>query len=310
MKKSFDGEEVPTKNPYFGAIDGVGDLDWQFGATAVKIPKARLTYYDTKIEYNQNKVNAYSCTVFASMGALSDLTGYKFSLDEQKDVFNRAVAEGLDPTFGWYGHKAVDLVRRWWNEKFPDRLIVSQYAMVSRAEDILTPLNLGYSMTVGLKISEAMMKDYYDGKLDSTEVSNTLFGHFVRMVRDKDDAYKLIIDNYEGKKGYSNKYTLTYIQVKDLLSKGVFFNSAYFYMYKTDYQLEQEVSNISPWALASVEKAKKVGITDWSRPKKIVAGTDAEAMLKKAGSIQEEHGGMTQERFAVFMDKNNLFPNQ
>lgn len=304
-KKSYDGEVV--HDPYYGAMDGVSETDWQFGADSIVLPKARLGYHDTKIEYNQNDVNAYSCTVFAAMGALSDLAGYRFTLEEQKEVFDLAVKEGLDPTFGWYGHKAVDLVRRWWNAKFPEGQIISQHVSINKEVEALTPLDMGYSLTVGLKITKAMMDDYKDGKLDKIHVDNALFGHFVRLVKDKDDAYKLIVDNYKGKKNYSNKYILTYAQIKEMITLGVFFVNAYFYMYKEDYKVAQEMGNISPYAIASVEKAKKVGITDWSRPKKIVADHEAELMLIKAGVFTQELGGVSKERMAVAMDRAGLF---
>jgi hypothetical protein len=94
--------------------------DFRLGA----IPKKSLEDFlkNTKADkpkyfYNQytDPNTRYSCTLFWSFGAVSDLTWYQFTKEDINQINKRAISLWLDPHKGWWTRKAVDLIRKWWN---------------------------------------------------------------------------------------------------------------------------------------------------------------------------------------------------
>lgn len=78
---------------------------------------------EIRYEYNQyaNKRSYVSCTIFAAVWMASDLTNYKFSYDEIKEIDDLSYDNPKYPHVrkrweGWYVKYAVDLVQTRWNE--------------------------------------------------------------------------------------------------------------------------------------------------------------------------------------------------
>jgi hypothetical protein len=78
---------------------------------------------EIRYEYNQYKYSwSYvSCTIFAAVWMASDLTNYKFSYDEIKEIDDLSYDNPKYPHVrkrweGWYVKYAVDLVQTRWNE--------------------------------------------------------------------------------------------------------------------------------------------------------------------------------------------------
>lgn len=77
---------------------------------------------EIRFEYNQRKWSRgrVSCTIFAAMWAVSDLTNYEFSETEAKNIDdtsynNPEYAHIRLPWKWWYVSHAVDHMRKWWN---------------------------------------------------------------------------------------------------------------------------------------------------------------------------------------------------
>lgn len=94
------------------AIDGIWpqtQLMWTMVPLyLLKTPKSQFLYQ--KKQYNQDNFWANSCTLAASMWAVTDNHWIVFSDAEWKEIYKEAVNRWLDPKVGWYVHKAVDLV--------------------------------------------------------------------------------------------------------------------------------------------------------------------------------------------------------
>lgn len=283
------------RDPFYGAIEGVNDQDYIFGGE-LNIPTPTLTYDKSRIQYNQVEVSSMSCTLHAALGAISDLTGYEFSLPERIALWKQALEEGASNTEGWYIYKAVDLARNYWNAHNADRL-VSYRVNLSEANYVI---DKGYSLVVGFKGNANYSNDIKDGTLDEVELSgNPTYVHSIRL--HKTNTVRAV-DNYEGN-GH-NEY-----RVKDLpklISNKVFFNEAYFFVSLND--AEKEKNKVSDWAKDSVEKCLKTKIaTIWSNPQEIVASPVAEKMLFNAKVLKSYSGqGVTKERLAKVMDRLGL----
>ena len=110
---------------YGGLLYRVGEQDFILGSTSETISillKKRGNPDAVRYEYDQLAFanGGNSCTVHGMAGALGDLMNYKFSTDELQELWNLAIEQGADPKYGWYFNSACDLVRKWWNAKFPE----------------------------------------------------------------------------------------------------------------------------------------------------------------------------------------------
>lgn len=291
------------KPTYYGDLgEFIAPEDWQF-AGALKLPKAESTYYENKITYHQNDVSTVSCTVISSMGALSDLTSHEFGLDERRTAWDLAKTRGAQEGVGWYGYKAVDLVRSFWNDR-NERKVSSRYVKLLDDEFDYV-LDQGYSILTGFRGNQAYITDKNDGVLDGTVFTNRTYGHFVRIVRHDKDMYGLVVDNYP-KTAPSNTYAIvSRDQLKQLVANNVFYATGYFFYFTAEYEALNSPQKISPWAIKSMYWAKEEGIyDDLSNPQDIVYDANKQGnatvayALKKAGLTSELQLQLTKEELA------------
>lgn len=73
---------------------------------------------EIRYTYNQylNSWSYVSCTIFAAVGMASDLTNYKFSYDEIKEIDELSYQRWRVRGQWWYVQNAVKLVKDWWND--------------------------------------------------------------------------------------------------------------------------------------------------------------------------------------------------
>ena len=217
---------------YFGVIGEQYDERDYLVTDDVVIPRA-LKGTDSYVkngetQYNQLKGGKYSCTVHGAMGAYSDLTGYIFTEEEQKEIWQMALDRGANPNLGWYINKAVALVREWVNEHCPIK--VDYYRLDVASFDFLAVMRLGYSPIVGFRGSQLHSEDKADGILDNVSFSKTVYSHCLRCNWSLFDEYDRIVDNYPYKK--INVYKVPTRNWKKLIENNIFFKSAYIYLVK------------------------------------------------------------------------------
>jgi len=214
---------------YFGVIEErVSDSDWLGADIELKCaPKGTSSFLlNGATQYNQKDVSPVSCTVHGAMGAYSDLTGYKFSLDEREEIWQEALNRGADPDVGWYINSAVDLVRQWVNANLPEK--VSSYRLRVGSNDFGMAMRLGYSPVVGYRGNQLYNLDKSDGVLNDTEFTDTTYGHCIRTNYSVGDEFDRMVDNYP----YNNinLYLVPTINWKKLVLNRVFFEHAYIYI--------------------------------------------------------------------------------
>lgn len=104
---------LETKDPYWGVLGtGERETDYQLAAGEFELPKPRNTFWMNTNEYHQPEVSTVSCTVHGSLGALSDLAGERFTLEQRKEMWAEALRRGAKEGWGWYTARAVDLGRQ------------------------------------------------------------------------------------------------------------------------------------------------------------------------------------------------------
>lgn len=193
----YDEEEV-----YGWAIDWIGDSDWLFWSIVdiTELPNTANTFDKFKIQYNQDKqIGKNSCTVAAAMWAVSDITGLTWTEAQMRDVYESAIKEWLEPSIGWYTHKAVDLVRK----KALEHLGVEvNYASLSMSDEKLRNdlMNKWYSIVTGYLGNSAYNKDKNDDWVVTKIHKPTTYWHAIRRTNKS-----RIVDNYFGIK--YNVYT-------------------------------------------------------------------------------------------------------
>jgi len=284
------------KDADFGS--GVGDKPTDYKLE--KIPKPLFKFVKGDNEYNQNKVNAYSCTIFGAMGCVTDQAGYKFDLKEQTDIFNKAVKAGLDPEYGWYLSSAVDLVRGWWNERQSKKLLTFRVDRLS--PEFWELMEKGYSVAVAFRGNSTYNKDKNDGTLDGTNFGRTSYGHIVRVCMLEGELY-IVVDNYKGIT--HNTYQ---IPVENWAELDNFYDYGYVFITEDEYRkVNKEYNQISSWG---EEAIKELGhLFDDLQPQKPLEFNQVFWSLHKFGKelgidlIENPEGEWTQERWLVVLNR-------
>lgn len=148
-------------------------------------------------EYNQWKSN--DCTIYSAMGAVSDLWNYKFSEEEIKSINELSYTMWRIRGNGWYVFKAVDCVRKRWNN---NEALVNRYGKIAsyrldlRDNELVDEiLDKWYTLCNWYQWNAKYNADFLaDGKLDGSKFDNKTYWHAVswRKVNGK----RCIKDNY------------------------------------------------------------------------------------------------------------------
>jgi hypothetical protein len=176
------------------------------------IEPARYSFWDKKMEYNQDKVHRNSCFIHWFVWALTDLTWYVFAVDEIKKLVDEAwTTDWADESWGWYFQQAGKFVVKKFNEKWIKNI---SYYRVSYWE-YKKLLELGYSIVVWFNVSREIMRDKEDdGILNHSWWAywTTTNWHCVRISMNSWKVY--VIDNYVWKNNYKNIYEIKDIEAE------------------------------------------------------------------------------------------------
>jgi hypothetical protein len=181
------------------------------------------------IQYDQREVAKNSCTIHGAMTAYSALTGYRFTLEERKKIWEMALKEGANPEVGWYINSAVDLVRRYVNENLPIK--VEYRRMPIDSFEFGAVMRLGYTPIIGYCGNKDYQLDRDDnGIINNVKFPNYTYAHCLSTTYSIGDEYDLVVDNYPTRK--TNLYKIPSANWKQLVMWRVFFGNAYIYLIK------------------------------------------------------------------------------
>lgn len=147
--------------------------------------------------YNQakNEWSKKSCTIFGSIGAISDLYNYEYPLSEIKDVDDKSYKEWRTKWAGWYVWFAVDLSVKDWNAKHPDKKVAYYRIDMNNKELVKKILNKNYNIITGYYWNRKYNEDYQkDCILNWTHFGDTTYWHCINLIWLNWDIY--VKDNY------------------------------------------------------------------------------------------------------------------
>ena len=197
------------------------------------IEETPMSFWDNKIQYNQNLIHPNSCFIHWPIGAISDLFGYKWKPWEIKEMVEYSwTTEWADPSWWWYFADAVKYVSK---QAILKGLNVIYYRMP--AKDYLELLKRWYSVITGFNVS----KEWFSDKQDDW-ILNHSWGkywkpsnwHCIRLTQKEGKIYA--IDNYLNKNWYTNIYQIQDIQW--MVDDWTFFQCWYIYCHYQSWVLD------------------------------------------------------------------------
>lgn len=196
--------------------------DWDVDALPQLFKKDEIRY-----EYNQwkNKWSEKSCTIFTAIWAASDLTNYKFSEKEIKEIDEMSYERGRVRWEGWYVQSAFKLVADWWNanEALVKKYWKLAYYRISKYdEDVFEGvINKLYTVWGNYHPTTEYNIDRCDGMIDWTDFWKQTNWHAVDVICK--EWQRSIKDSY-----YWRKYNIYWL--KNKLSAITNYGT-YFYLY-------------------------------------------------------------------------------
>lgn len=215
---------------------GTWDTDTDYVLCEWDIDLLPNLYQQDQIRYEYNQWNqswsVVSCTIFAAVWMLSDLMNYEFTLKEIQEVDNLSYD---NPKYHirkkgewWYVKDAVDLVCKWWNEKYWQYGKVAYYRVSKYSNMVDEITKLWYTMDTNYCPTVAYARDFYlDWVLDDTQFWTKTNWHSVCVIN---DGKRKIKDNYKGRKIYDGSKDCNIYEVKNPIAKLTNY-SPYLYVY-------------------------------------------------------------------------------
>jgi len=176
-------------------------------------------------EYNQwaqYETRNY-CTIYSAITELSFLFDREFTICEIKEIANKMIADWkLDPNNWAYLHDSIDYCRRWWNEKFTDRKVVSYRIDYSdkTLSDILLAWNARLTQ-LGYRTSPELYNEVQATWIASKKTYPKIWGHAVSRYGEN------IINNYKWKSQH-NRFDFKYFD--ELVKNKIIFKFWYVFL--------------------------------------------------------------------------------
>lgn len=182
------------------------------------------------IVYAQTEVSPVCCTVVGSAGAYSALTGYRFSYDQLKEMWDEALKRGADPNKGWWGNSGVHLVYEYTRDNGLPKVNYMQVEMGS--VEHMIAMRLGYQVASGYKGSSAFKADRNnDGIInDVSPPKNVTYQHWLHFGYSIGDEYDRVVDSYPVRE--TNIYKFFSANWKKAVQNGLIFKYGYLYYFQ------------------------------------------------------------------------------
>lgn len=218
----------------FNTIEYYNDDDyliWSEWTSIDNIPKARDTFWDRQIQFNQNKIDPEWCVYHAGTWCIADekVFNYVWFLQECSKEKHKY---WYKPWVWMYIYKWVDMIRHIWNKNNPkDKIITFRIKFWSKEFETL--LDKWYSLHIWYRGNRDYNKDKNDDWiLEKTNFWKSTYWHSIRITK-KDWKYHIIVDNYNYIK--HNTYKIPSNNLIKLVKNWVFFWSAYIYVFENDF---------------------------------------------------------------------------
>ena len=202
---------------------------------------------DIIFEYNQSKQSwsKKSCTIFSSVGAISDLFNYEFSLDEIKEIDERSYSLWRFPNSWWRVQSAVKLVADWWNEHHANLWKVAYYRIYLYWDDTLNSiLDKWYTVMTNINWNGKYQMDYLaDDILNWTDFGAGTYGHALSLR--KVDWKLCVKDNYKGRMCNDGKTDCNIFELEHMPREISVFGSQWYVYTKVKEDSLEEVKRLN-----------------------------------------------------------------
>lgn len=181
--------------------------DWIMNWNSIELKKLPTLFLKDDERYQYNQWSSADCTIYWSIGAISDLFNYEFSAEEIEEINEESYKRGRVRGEWWYVQSAVKLVCERWNERHKDKTVAYYYISKYETDVIEQVLKKNYTLVTWYYGSSAYQKDRDDNiQIDNKYRWETSYGHCIDVVW-KDDR-KTCKDSYKGRtsKGRDNNF--------------------------------------------------------------------------------------------------------
>ena len=222
-----------------------------------EISEARNSFWDEKIQFNQNDIDKSWCVYHSWTWCIADQEIFKYE-NFLNDVEWRKYKYWYMDWKWMYIYRWVDLVRDTWNWQNPDDTIITE-RVKNWSTEFYETLKKGYSIHTWYRWNSKYNEDRNDWVLDWNEFGETTYWHSIRITK-KDGLY--VVDNYLWRD--SNIYEIE--DLKWLLQNDVFFNNWYIYIFKNEIMKNPDVALIEKAINEWITKQESLlqDVKDWN----------------------------------------------
>jgi len=213
----------------------------------------------TPHEYNQLEFPEYGknlCTVYSAMGAFTDSTGHIIGEELRKEIVKEAIKQWLDPDFGRYLHKAIDLVRNFMKSQ---GIQVQTFRIKNNTSELTQVLNKNYPVVTGYGGNKAYNEDkrskpvaYEWYILNGSDFWEPTYHHAIRIEESGKYNERFVVDNYE------TPYRIYELEKFKEVLKTHYFNYSYIFVPMSQPKFK-DVDENTPF-YKSIKKASDLGI--------------------------------------------------
>lgn len=171
MPEFIEINTVPQQVPLVWDNGMLQDTDWLLSWSLIdQIKKAgKASPFRSVLSQYAKAEHITSCTKFAPFNALCSDMGYSGKLEDINEVERLSIEAGFKIGSGWFRSMWVDVVRKWWNTKFPDNPVFSFTGTLFTPE-YYEILKLGRTIVCSISVNSKYWGDVLkDWKLDSLE---------------------------------------------------------------------------------------------------------------------------------------------
>jgi len=219
---------MEIKNGIISEIYNDSDYELSGDINIKDIPVAKNRYSNLKIEYHQPDISDMSCTLHGTLTAFSNLTGYKFTIAERKELWEKAKILGASDQYGWYLNKAVYLVRDYVNTLNIGKFVSFRIAI--GYDEYYSVIQKGYSVITGYNGNSKWNEQSVIGVITGTDFNPFTYSHCISSVDDtpKTKNEITIVDNYP-KTRIKNSYIIQ--DIIPLYQSNTIFKYGYVFAY-------------------------------------------------------------------------------
>lgn len=306
-----------VKKAYYGVLDESPNQDDLFAGTSkreIGIPAARHQFEVVGVEYHQPDVSKVSCTVFASVTALSNnVIGDDLPIEEIGKYWAEAVRRGANPSVpdgGWSLASAAKMVAELHNRKEGASQVVMLTVDMLDQVRVMEILKKGYLIATGYRGNKAFNDDLADGQLDGINFGSTTFGHAVTLTWSTKAKRVEMIDNYIKTKKEKNVAYVFEANLSSLIRNGIFFRWGYIFVNKADYEAVNAINyfTIAEWASEAIDKFEKNGRTlNGLNPELQITPEIAEDIFYQLGIFTTKKGNCSVQRLVTGLYRLQAF---